>query len=127
VDPNVLISAAISAVGAPRELLVAWYTGRFEMIVSYDLLYELEAVLMRPRFRRKLTFSDVVEYVMWIRERATFVPDVPPWRNGWWSRSRTPTTPTSLRLPRSAELTTWLRVTVVSAKPRGGSLQRSRI
>jgi uncharacterized protein len=78
VDPNVLISAAISAVGAPRELLVAWYTGRFEMIVSYDLLYELEAVLMRPWFRRKLTFSDVVEYVMWIRERATFVPDVPP-------------------------------------------------
>ena len=73
-----LISAAISAVGAPRELLVAWYTGRFEMIVSYDLLYELEAVLMRPWFRRRLAFSDVVEYVMWIRERATLVPGVPP-------------------------------------------------
>jgi putative PIN family toxin of toxin-antitoxin system len=48
------------------------------MIVSYDLLYELEAVLMRPWFRRKLAFSDVVEYVMWVRERATFVPDAPP-------------------------------------------------
>lgn len=43
------------------------------MIASYDLLYELEAVLMRDKFRRKLTFSDVVEYVMWIRERAAFV------------------------------------------------------
>ena len=78
VDPNVLISAAISKHGPPREILERWIDGEFEMIVSYDLLYELEAVLMRPRFRRKLAFSDVVEYVMWIRERATFVPEVPP-------------------------------------------------
>ena len=85
VDPNVLISAAISAVGAPRELLVAWYERRFEMIVSYNLLYELEAVLMRPWFRRKLPFSDVVEYVMWIREGATFVPSVRPLKKGLMS------------------------------------------
>jgi predicted nucleic acid-binding protein len=41
------------------------------MLVSYDLLYELEVVLMRPYFRDKLTYSDVLEYVLWIRERAT--------------------------------------------------------
>jgi putative PIN family toxin of toxin-antitoxin system len=45
------------------------------MLVSYDLLYELEAVLMRPWFRRKLTYSDVLEYVLWIREQAAFVPE----------------------------------------------------
>lgn len=85
-----LISAAISANGAPRELLVAWYTGRFEMIVSYDVLYELEAVLMRPWFRRKLAYADVIEYVMWIRERATFVPDAPPLEGleGWYLEPR---------------------------------------
>ncbi len=44
------------------------------MAVSYDLLYELEAVLMRPRFRRKLAFSDVIEYVIWLRENAELVP-----------------------------------------------------
>ncbi len=71
-DPNVLVSAAISSRGAPRELLLAWHSDLLEMIVSYDLLYELEAVLMRPRFRRKLAFSDVIEYVMWIRERSRF-------------------------------------------------------
>ena len=38
------------------------------MVVSYDLLYELEAVLLRPYFLRKLTVSDVLEYVLWIRE-----------------------------------------------------------
>lgn len=69
--PNVLVSAAISASGPPRRILEAWHAGRFEMLVSYDLLYELEAVLMRPYFRSKLTYSDVLEYVLWIRERAT--------------------------------------------------------
>ena len=48
------------------------------MLVSYDLLYELEAVLMRPRFRSRLTFSDVIEYVGWLREHAMFVNDAPP-------------------------------------------------
>jgi predicted nucleic acid-binding protein len=48
------------------------------MIVFYDLLYELEAVLLRPYFRRKLAFSDVVEYVIWLRESAMFVADPPP-------------------------------------------------
>ena len=75
VDPNVLISAAISSRGAPRRLLEAWHAGGFRMLVSYDLLYELEAVLMRPWFRRKLIYSDVVEYVMWIREHSDFVPE----------------------------------------------------
>ena len=77
-DPNVLISAAISAHGTPRALLFYWYEGRFQMLVSYDLLYELEAVLLRPRFRRKLTVSDVIEYVSWLRESAMFVNDAPP-------------------------------------------------
>ena len=66
-DPNVLISAAISAGGAPRALLVYWYLGRFQMLVSYELLYELEAVLLRPKFRSKLTVSDVLTYVRWLR------------------------------------------------------------
>jgi putative PIN family toxin of toxin-antitoxin system len=71
VDPNVLVSAAISAAGPPRRILEAWHAGRFEMLVSYNLLYELEAVLLRDRFRSKLTVSDVLEYVLWIREGAT--------------------------------------------------------
>jgi uncharacterized protein len=77
-DPNVLISAAISAGGAPRALLDYWYLGRFQMLVSYELLYELEAVLLRPKFRSKLTVSDVLTYVRWLREGAMFVNDAPP-------------------------------------------------
>ena len=44
------------------------------MVVSYDLLHELESVLLRDNFRRKLAISDVIEYVIWLRENAEFVP-----------------------------------------------------
>ena len=48
------------------------------MLVSYELLYELEAVLLRPKFRSKLTVSDVLTYVRWLRKGAMFVNDAPP-------------------------------------------------
>jgi len=44
------------------------------MVVSYDLLLELEAVLLRDKFRKRLSVSDVLSYVEFLRERATFVP-----------------------------------------------------
>jgi predicted nucleic acid-binding protein len=64
------VSAAISGEGIPRRILGTWHAGFFTMVVSYDLLYELEAVLLRPYFRDKLTYSDVLAYVSWIREGA---------------------------------------------------------
>ena len=45
------------------------------MVTSYDLLYELEAVLLRDKFRAKLTYSDVLAYTAWIREDSDFVQD----------------------------------------------------
>jgi uncharacterized protein len=77
-DPNVLISAVISRHGPPREILERWLDGEFEMIVSYDLLYELEAVLMRDMFRDKLSVSDVVEYVRFLADHATMVEQPEP-------------------------------------------------
>jgi predicted nucleic acid-binding protein len=44
-DPNVLIAALISPIGAPAALFLALTRGRFELIVSAHLLAELE----RPR------------------------------------------------------------------------------
>jgi putative PIN family toxin of toxin-antitoxin system len=61
----------ISAHGPPARILNSWHAGLFEMIVSYELLHELETVLLRDWFRRKLTVSDVLEYVLWLREGAT--------------------------------------------------------
>lgn len=44
------------------------------MVVSYDLLLELETVLLRDKFRKRLSVSDVLDYVSFLRERATLVP-----------------------------------------------------
>lgn len=45
------------------------------MIVSFGLLHELEAVLLRPWFRRKLSYEEVLEYVLWFAEGATLAEE----------------------------------------------------
>ena len=54
-DPNVLVSAAISGRGVPAEILRRWEDGEFELVVSAEILFELSEVLRRPSFRRYLT------------------------------------------------------------------------
>jgi putative PIN family toxin of toxin-antitoxin system len=76
-DPNVLISAVISAAGAPREIVVAWTQGRFELVVSALLLGELRDVLARPRFRRWVSESTVAEYVAGLEDGAMVIEDPP--------------------------------------------------
>jgi uncharacterized protein len=56
-DPNVLVSATISARGAPRELLHRWAGGAFELVASAEVLFELQEVLTRPKFRRYVTLQ----------------------------------------------------------------------
>lgn len=57
--------------GAPAGILIAWFEGRFEMIVSEELLGELERVLLRPKFRRYTTPEEVAQYVDLLRRMAT--------------------------------------------------------
>lgn len=46
-----------------------WVRDHFEMIVSHRLFHELETVLLREKFRPKLSYEGVLEYVSWLRER----------------------------------------------------------
>lgn len=55
----------------PRELVLLWYEGAFEMVVSYELLFKLQSVLTREKFRRYRPEKDVLDYVVWLRENAT--------------------------------------------------------
>lgn len=52
-----------------------WHAGRFELVVSRKLLYELQEVLSRDKFRRFLSVRDVTEYVLWIEDGATAETD----------------------------------------------------
>ena len=45
VDANVFVSALISSRGAPAQVLAAWLTGRFDVVISAAILHELQRVL----------------------------------------------------------------------------------
>ncbi len=47
------------------------------MVVSPHLLYELETVLLRRKFRSKLSYRDVLAYVLWLHERARVSESLP--------------------------------------------------
>jgi uncharacterized protein len=76
-DPNVLISALISPVGAPREIVTAWTQGSFDLVASPLLLDELRDVLARPRFRRWVSTATVADYVQGLTDAATIIDDPP--------------------------------------------------
>ena len=78
-DPNVLVSAMISAKGPSRELLHRWAGGSFELVVSAEILFELQEVLTRPKFRRYVTLEQVRDYVLWLHNHAAEVSEELPW------------------------------------------------
>jgi putative PIN family toxin of toxin-antitoxin system len=72
-----LVAGLISAEGAPRELLLRWLAGEFELIASPALLEELERVLLRPKFRSYVTEDEARRFVAIIRELASIAPEPP--------------------------------------------------
>jgi uncharacterized protein len=77
IDPNVLISAAISKSGPPRQILTAWIDQRFELVASPALLAELADVLARPKLRRWISPAVAREFVDGLTDDA-LITDAPP-------------------------------------------------
>ncbi len=75
-DPNVLISALLSREGSPARVLRAWLDGAFELIVSSQLLSELERALAYPKLRARVEPTEANELVELLR-RGTQVHDDP--------------------------------------------------
>jgi putative PIN family toxin of toxin-antitoxin system len=73
----VLVAAAISPAGPPRQILTAWTDGRFELSASPALLAELADVLARPKFRRYIGADLVTEIIDGLSEDAVIVKDTP--------------------------------------------------
>ncbi len=79
-DPNVVISGALSPRGAPADVLRSLAKGEFELIASQALLNELQRALAYPKLRSHISESDAAELVRWVADSADVVadPDIDP-------------------------------------------------
>ena len=79
-DANVLISALLSRNGSPARVLRAWLDGAFELVVSSQLLSELERALTYPKLRGRVEPSEGGELVELLRRGAQLHddPEDPP-------------------------------------------------
>ena len=79
-DANVIISALLSPDGAPARVLRAWLDGGFELVVSRDLLAELERALAYPKLRKHVPAEDARDVIDWLASTAEMTedPDDPP-------------------------------------------------
>ena len=75
-DPNVIISAALSPNGPPAALLVAWLDGQFEMVASQKLLDELDRSLAYPKLRKRIPEVDAAALMRLIERGAVIRDDV---------------------------------------------------
>lgn len=74
-DANVLVSAALSARGAPARLIKAWLSGEFELVVSPALLGELERVLAYPKIRSRIPQDDAAALLELLRDVGLLLDD----------------------------------------------------
>lgn len=70
-----LVSAALSARGAPAEIIRRWLVGEFELLVSPLLLEELARVLSDPKIAKRIATEQAEELIELLRSEAELVPD----------------------------------------------------
>jgi uncharacterized protein len=58
IDTNLFVSGAISPRGLPHQLLQAWRTGAFTLLISAEQRGEVQEVLSRPEIARRYNLSD---------------------------------------------------------------------
>lgn len=71
-DTNLFVSALISPLGIPAQLLDLWRAERFLPLISEPILVEIERVLSQPRLRRGygLTVARIEALIMGLRRFA---------------------------------------------------------
>jgi putative PIN family toxin of toxin-antitoxin system len=74
---GVLVSALITPLGPPAEIVRAIRAGRLTLVVSPHLLAELLGVLQREKFRLDVTIEEVEQYVAGLASHAESIPDPP--------------------------------------------------
>jgi uncharacterized protein len=74
-DANILIAALLSPTGASAEVVSRWLAGEFELVVSEQLLTELERALRYPKLRNCISATDAEGFVTLLRHGAILATD----------------------------------------------------
>jgi putative PIN family toxin of toxin-antitoxin system len=74
-DPNVIISAALSSSGSPALALRLWLEGAYELVCSPLLLEELTKALTYPKLRAHIDADQAAELLDLLRRGAQLVED----------------------------------------------------
>ena len=79
-DTNVLVSAFVSAIGAPAQVFDLWRNDVIEIVTTQETLDELVRVLAYPKIRTRLRYSDdqIKRYLLLLRKHALYVQELPP-------------------------------------------------
>ena len=75
-DTNILLSALLSPLGAPAQLLDAWERQAFTLVACDALIAELRDVAGRPFFRAKLRASTAELLAVGLRDFSLFCRDL---------------------------------------------------
>jgi putative PIN family toxin of toxin-antitoxin system len=76
-DTNILLSALLSPLGAPAELLAAWERKKFTLVACDALIAEVRDVASRPFFRARLRASAAELLAAGLRDFSFFCRDLP--------------------------------------------------
>lgn len=74
-DPNIIIAALLSPAGSPAAVLRAWVSGACELVVSPQLLAELERALGYPKLAERVSPVEVQELLGLLRHEADLRED----------------------------------------------------
>lgn len=74
-DVNVLISAVLAPSGSPARIVCAWLNGKFELIISTQLLAELERALNYPKLRDRIGSQQITQVIEFLHRGAEVIED----------------------------------------------------
>ncbi len=74
-DVNVLISAVLAPNGSPARIVSAWLDGRFELVISIQLLAELERTMNYPKLRDRIGSHEATQLLEFLHRGAELIED----------------------------------------------------
>jgi putative PIN family toxin of toxin-antitoxin system len=74
-DVNIIVSALISPLGSPAQIIDLWEQNLFDLVVTRDILEELERVLHYPKIQKHYHLSEtqIAKLLHHLKRQATFV------------------------------------------------------